>query len=66
MTCYLSLLACRKYDIDTKKYLVRVSREAAEMIGTSAELEYGDCLTLEEALYGLMLPSGNDASYAIA
>lgn len=26
MTCYLSLLACKKYKIDQKKYLVRVSR----------------------------------------
>ena len=36
------------------------------MNGTSAELEIGDCLTLEDLFYGLMLPSGNDAAVAIA
>lgn len=38
MTCYLCLLACKKYGIDSKKYLVRVSREASEINGTSADL----------------------------
>ncbi len=36
------------------------------MLGTSAELQTGDILTLKDLLYGLMLPSGNDASVAIA
>lgn len=26
----------------------------------------GDTLTIEQLLYGLMLPSGNDASYCLA
>lgn len=36
------------------------------MPGTSAELQVGDVLTIESLLYGLMLPSGNDASVALA
>ena len=36
------------------------------MPGTSADLQAGDILTLHQLLYGLMLPSGNDASVAIA
>ena len=36
------------------------------MPGTSAELQAGDVITLYDLLYGLMLPSGNDASVAIA
>ena len=36
------------------------------MCGTSAELQAGDLLSLYDLLYGLMLPSGNDASVAIA
>ena len=36
------------------------------MQGTSAQLQVGDCLSIEQLLYGLMLPSGNDASVAIA
>jgi D-alanyl-D-alanine carboxypeptidase (penicillin-binding protein 5/6) len=29
-------------------------------------LRAGDILTVEQLLYGLMLPSGNDASFALA
>lgn len=36
------------------------------MTGTSAELVAGDTLTVEELLYGLMLPSGNDAAITLA
>ena len=47
-------------------YRCRVSDEAAEMPGTSAELEVGDVLTIEDLLYALMLPSGNDAATVLA
>lgn len=66
MTCYLALLVRKKYKIDFKKYKARVSENAVEMSGTSAELQIGDRLSLQELLYGLMLPSGNDASVVIA
>lgn len=36
------------------------------MIGTTAELKAGDRLTFWSLLHGLMLPSGNDAAFAIA
>ena len=36
------------------------------MPGTSAELQAGDVLTLHDLFYGMMLPSGNDASVAMA
>lgn len=36
------------------------------MPGTTAQLQVGDSLTVEELLYGLMLPSGNDAAVALA
>lgn len=36
------------------------------VIGSSAQLQAGDQLTLDHALYGLLLPSGNDAAMAIA
>lgn len=36
------------------------------MTGTSAELVLGDVFTVEQLLYGLMLPSGNDAAVALA
>ena len=38
----------------------------ANIGGTSARIQEGDIYTLYDLLYGLMLPSGNDASLAIA
>ena len=34
--------------------------------GTSANIKKGEIYTVLQLLYGLMLPSGNDASLAIA
>ena len=45
---------------------VTVSQEAASVGESSASLWAGDTLTLEAALAGLMIPSGNDAAIAIA
>lgn len=39
---------------------------AANIRGTTANLRKGDYLTIEQLLYGLMLPSGNDAAFALA
>jgi serine-type D-Ala-D-Ala carboxypeptidase (penicillin-binding protein 5/6) len=36
--------------------------KAATTIGTSANLHTGDSVTVQDLLYGLMLPSGNDAA----
>ena len=36
------------------------------MSGTSAELVEGDTYMVLELLYGMMLPSGNDAATALA
>ena len=66
MTCYLTLLVCRKYGVNPYSHSVRVTDRAAETPGTTAELQSGDVLTVYELLLGLMLPSGNDASVAVA
>lgn len=42
-----------------------VSSKAVGISGTSIYLKNGEILTLRDLLYGLMLVSGNDASYAI-
>lgn len=36
------------------------------MTGTSAELIHGDIYTIQQLLYGLLLPSGNDAAIVLA
>lgn len=45
---------------------VVVSENAATVGESSADLRAGDVLTMENALKGLMIPSGNDAAIAIA
>lgn len=62
MTAYLAL----KYgDLDA---YVTVSKNAVDVPSDSstAHLLKGDVLSLEDLLYGLMLPSGNDCAVAIA
>ncbi|MEG6584726.1 D-alanyl-D-alanine carboxypeptidase family protein [Dendrosporobacter sp. 1207_IL3150] len=46
--------------------VVVASPQAALCDGSSLELKAGDKLTLQEALYGMMLVSGNDAAEVIA
>lgn len=45
---------------------VTVSPLAASQEGTSMNLQAGERLTVRELLYGLLLPSGNDAAVALA
>lgn len=66
MTFYTCLRLVEKYKMNPKTTLVTVSRTAASMPGTSANLREGDQLALHDLFYGLMLPSGNDAAYALA
>lgn len=42
---------------------VVVHESVYDIIGTTANLIPGDTLTVNELLYGLMLPSGNDAAH---
>ena len=44
---------------------IKISRPVSRIQGTSANLIEGDTLTVNELLYGMMLPSGNDASVAL-
>ncbi|WP_425614041.1 D-alanyl-D-alanine carboxypeptidase family protein [Anatilimnocola sp. NA78] len=43
-----------------------ISAEAAKTIGSSAKIQTGDTYPVRELLYGLLLPSGNDAATAFA
>lgn len=46
--------------------IVSVSHQAAKIHGTSAGLEMGEYITIRDLLYGLLLPSGNDAAVMLA
>ena len=65
MTLYtvLSIVDALKISLSTQ---VEITQTASEVIGTSACLVAGDTLTLNELLYGMMLPSGNDAAHMLA
>ncbi len=62
-----ALIAIQTADL---KMVVTINREAYDEAalhdGTSAGLVIGDQITLKDLLYGLMLPSGDDAAIAIA
>ena len=45
---------------------IKINKKAASVCGTSAHLVENDILSIEQLLYGMMLPSGNDAAYALA
>ena len=65
MTCYLVFLLIDEHDIrmDT---IITVTGSGSRLIGTSAKLQEGDKLTLNDLMYGMMLPSGNDAAWTLA
>jgi serine-type D-Ala-D-Ala carboxypeptidase (penicillin-binding protein 5/6) len=46
--------------------VINVSEAAARTNGSSARIRQGDRIPVREMLYGLLLPSGNDAAAAIA
>lgn len=45
---------------------IQIDNRAVGIPGTSIYLKKGEILTIEELLYGMMLPSGNDAATALA
>ena len=66
MTCLTSLQLIKELNIDPETTMITVSRKAAYMIGTSANLKHNDQILLKDLFYGLMLPSGNDAAWTFA
>ncbi len=56
------LLAVQNLPLDQE---VTVSAKAAAQKESSMGLEEGEILTVEDLIYGCMLPSGNDAAYAL-
>ncbi|WP_428306146.1 serine hydrolase [Lacipirellula sp.] len=65
MTAYLVGKLAEKHPEVLKEKLT-FSKRADETIGSTSDLRAGEVVTVEELLYGLMLPSGNDASVAFA
>ena len=66
MTCDVCLKLAKYWHLNISQTYVIVSDVASDIRGTTAALQNGDYLTVENLLYGLMLPSGNDAAFALS
>lgn len=66
MTCHIVIKTLHRLKIDPKNFSITVSKRASLVPGTSARLQAGDTFSALDLLYGLMLPSGNDAALALA
>ena len=66
MTAYVILTMVEKRNIDIRETKVEVEGYVEKTTGTSAELIEGDIYSVLELLYGLLLPSGNDAALVLA
>jgi D-alanyl-D-alanine carboxypeptidase (penicillin-binding protein 5/6) len=65
MTIYTALALADKFKIEMTSPVL-IDDSVYEVIGTTANLSPGDTLSVNELLYGLMLPSGNDAAHQLA
>jgi len=54
------------YGVKIKEHKVTIHEKASWMEGTSANLKTDEEFYINDLLYGLLLPSGNDAGVALA
>lgn len=66
MTFFTVIDLMKQFKLNAETYKITVSTLASQISGTSAFLREGDTLTVSQLLYGLMLPSGNDAAFLLA
>ena len=64
MTALVVFDSCDQLGIPLATQVV-VTPWASCLMGTSAELVAGDSLSVEELMYGMLLPSGNDAAQTL-
>ncbi len=66
MTFHTVISLAEERGIDITATIITVSPKVVHISGTSADLIEGEEYTVEQLLYGLMLPSGNDAANELA
>lgn len=66
MTALCTLEICLKFNMNIKSTYFKVTNWATSITGTTAELMENAWMTVEDLLYGLMLPSGNDAATVLS
>lgn len=65
MTAYV-VLKMAASNPEVLNEVITFSKRADDTVGSTAGVRVGESLTVGELMYGLMLPSGNDASVALA
>lgn len=66
MTLYVCIQLIQEFNIDMNVVKFEVSVKASKLYGTSAYFVRKDKVVVVDLLYGLMLPSGNDAAQTLA
>ena len=66
MTAYTILELAKRFNVNIETEIIEITSDVARVGGTSADLLAGDKLSVLQLMYGLMLPSGNDAAMALA
>jgi serine-type D-Ala-D-Ala carboxypeptidase (penicillin-binding protein 5/6) len=66
MTAYTVIELAKQYKVKLSETKIRICSIASNIRGTTAFLKQGDTFTAEQLMYGMMLPSGNDAAFALA
>ena len=66
MTCIVTIELCSEFSVDMRAEEVVIGKMESSIGGTSAQLRSGQIYNIWQLLHGLMLPSGNDASLALA
>ena len=66
MTALCTLEICERFKMNRKSTYFKVTEWAAKTNGTTANLLDNAWMCIEDLLYGLMLPSGNDAAMVLA
>jgi D-alanyl-D-alanine carboxypeptidase len=67
MTSTVVLELLQKYKLNSEKMMVEILylNTTGVIGGTTADLITGDRVSVKELLYGMMLPSGNDAAQSL-
>jgi D-alanyl-D-alanine carboxypeptidase (penicillin-binding protein 5/6) len=66
MTSWVVINSIEAYGIDPDVLKVNILSHSASLVGTTASLIAGDKLSVTDLMYGMMLPSGNDAAQSLA
>lgn len=65
MTCIVALEMLQKYKLDLGMK-IKINKASTALGGTSAGLVEDYWISVQDLIYGMMLPSGNDAASLVA